>query len=117
MWSGGRTVGVSPCTRARRMNRVPDFMKRVGCEQRYLRRSRPSEYRCHGPISRHFARWAGVARSKRGNHASGAETRRPSTSVTISSSSLKVTPTASAMGLLVKVLIPRHDKTARGARP
>src|SRR5437762_13141246 len=62
------------------------------------------------PISRQLARCLGVARRSRGNHASGAETRRPSTSVTISSSSVHLTSTASATGLLAKVLIPSNDK-------
>src|SRR2546421_13034971 len=61
-------------------------------------------------MSRQFARCFGVARSSRGNQASGAETRRPSTSVTINSSSVHLTSTASATGLLAKVLIPRNDK-------
>src|SRR5262249_15178050 len=62
------------------------------------------------PMSRQFARCLGVARRRRGNQASGAETRRPSTSVTISSSSVHLTSTASATGLLAKVLIPSNDK-------
>src|SRR2546425_387420 len=62
------------------------------------------------PMSRQLARCLGVARRRRGNHGSGAETRRPSTSVTINSSSVHATSTASATGLLAKVLIPGNDK-------
>src|SRR5438067_13927870 len=61
-------------------------------------------------MSRHFVRCAGVARSRRGNHANGADTRRPSASVTTNSSAVQATSTASAMGLLAKVLIPSDDK-------
>ena len=62
------------------------------------------------PIRLQLARWAAVARNKRGNHSNGAETRRPSTSVTMSSSSVQETSTASATGLLAKMLIPRQHK-------
>jgi hypothetical protein len=62
------------------------------------------------PISRHFARCAGVALSNRGNQAKGADTRRPSASVTTSSLDVQITSTASASGLLAKVLIPSEDK-------
>src|SRR5215471_13012342 len=62
------------------------------------------------PTRRQLARCLGVARRRRGNHASGAETRRPSTSLTISSSSVHSTSTASATGLLAKVLVSRNDK-------
>jgi len=62
------------------------------------------------PMRRQFARCLGVARRSRGNQANGAETRRPSTSVTISSSSVHLTSIASATGLLAKVLIPENDK-------
>ena len=62
------------------------------------------------PMSRQLARCWGVARRSRGNHANGAETRRPSTRVTINSSSVHATSTASATGLLAKVLIPGNDK-------
>jgi hypothetical protein len=62
------------------------------------------------PMSRQLALCWGVARRSRGNHANGAETRRPSTRVTINSSSVHATSTASATGLLAKVLIPRNDK-------
>ena len=61
------------------------------------------------PMRRQFARCLDVARRSRGNQANGAETRRPSTSVTISSSSVHLTSTASATGLLAKVLIPGND--------
>src|SRR5690242_10184836 len=53
-------------------------------------------------MSRQLARCWGVAPRRRGNHANGAETRRPSTSVTISSSSVHLTSTASATGLLTR---------------
>src|SRR5712691_2562734 len=61
-------------------------------------------------MSRQLPRCLGVARRSRGNQANGAETRRPSTSVTINSSSVHATSTASAIGLLAKVLIPGNDK-------
>jgi len=48
--------------------------------------------------------------SNRGNQAKGADTRRPSASVTTSSLEVQITSTASASGLLAKVLIPSEDK-------
>ena len=62
------------------------------------------------PMRRQLARWAGDARSRRGNHSRGAATRRASASVTISSLSVNETSTASATSLLAKVLIPSVDK-------
>ena len=61
------------------------------------------------PIRRQLERCLGEALNSRGNHSSGAETRRASASVTMSSSSVNETSTASATGLLAKVLIPFHD--------
>ena len=62
------------------------------------------------PMRRQLPRCAGEALRKRGNHSSGAETRRASASVTINSSSVNATSTASARGLLAKVLIPSQNK-------
>jgi hypothetical protein len=62
------------------------------------------------PMRRQLARWAGEAFSSRGNHSSGAETQRASASVTTSASSVKATSTASATGLLAKMLIPSNNK-------
>jgi hypothetical protein len=61
-------------------------------------------------MRRQLERCLGDALSRRGNHSSGAETRRASASVTMSSSSVNETSTASATGLLAKVLIPLQDK-------
>ena len=62
------------------------------------------------PIRRQLERCLGEALNNRGNHSSGAATRRASARVTTSSSSVKETSTASATGLQTKVLIPSNDK-------
>lgn len=63
-------------------------------------------------MSRQLARCAGVAFSKRGNQMSGVEIRRPSAKMTVRSSSVQCTSTASveATGLLAKMLIPCKAK-------
>ncbi len=62
------------------------------------------------PINRQLACCAGEADRRRGNHASGAATLRASANVTMISSWVNATSTASATGLLAKVLIPSDDK-------
>src|SRR5690349_4576692 len=61
-------------------------------------------------MSLQFRRCFAVASRKRGNHSSGADTCRPSASVTTKASAVNDTSTASAIGLCVKVLIPRNYK-------
>ncbi len=62
------------------------------------------------PIRRQFRSCFGDARSRRGNHSSGADTVRPSFSATTSESAVKETSTASAAVLLMMVVVPSVDK-------
>src|ERR1700674_2128280 len=61
---------------------------------------------CPRPMKRQFRRRSSVASASRGNHASGAETSRPSARMTISRASVTVTSMAVASGLTAKVVIP-----------
>ena len=58
------------------------------------------------PSSSQSARCSGVARRRRGNHASGAEIRRPSARTTINSSSVTSTCRARGLGSTAKELMP-----------
>jgi hypothetical protein len=65
---------------------------------------------CPRPIRRQFRRCSGVALARRGNHASGAATSRPSASTTRSRSSVTVTSTAVGSTLPAEMDIPRLHK-------
>src|SRR5215470_1221787 len=65
---------------------------------------------CPRPIRRQFRRWSGVASTRRGNHASGAASSRPSASTTTMRSSVTWTSTAVASGLMAEVGIPCLEK-------
>src|ERR1700719_1535216 len=61
---------------------------------------------CPRPMNRHFRRCASVASNKRGNHASGDDSSRPSARATISRSSVTVTSIAAASSLTAEMGIP-----------
>lgn len=58
------------------------------------------------PINRQWRRCLGVARARRGNHSRGADTIRPSASVTTKESRVNATSTASLICILLMVLVP-----------
>src|SRR5208282_1036138 len=65
---------------------------------------------CPRPMRRQLRRWSCVASSRRGNHANGAASSRPSARITTSRSSITVTSMAVASNLTAEVDIPGLQK-------